>query len=514
MSIQEVRVHFTQLALAVDKLIVYKKLKKNHLVRALQKLFWAVAAEESDLFRLHRLYHDFCGQAVELDWPDYLSSLVLEDENAFTQAAAAVGSEGLSSAMKALASQDLAVLRLLGTLGASRVKEAIQELSEAQEERKTRSLLPETPLSWPEWENAWAQSTGEHPVRGGGRSGEKGNADKFSTYERRELNERAGLSKQETKQKKGSGRDIYQRWEDLRLQAGEYLRGSCPVEEVVEFLASYYCKTGYGPLSRYLAFRWRGKEGQSGPGLEGIVNPDPVRVEQLIGLERELKILAENTEYFLAGHHANNVLLYGNRGTGKSSAVKALLDTYGEQGLRLIELAKRNLGDLPDVVRHLAGRPQKFILFVDDLSFDDGEPEYKNLKTVLEGGLETKPPNVLIYATSNRRHLIRENFAEREGDEVHARDTVEEKLSLADRFGITITFPSPDQKGYLQIVQGLALQRGLVVEEEELHRLALRWEMMHNGRSGRTARQFVDYLEAYLSAPGQEERARTRKPVV
>lgn len=462
MTTQEVYARFTQLALAVDKLILYKNLRKNHLVHALQKLFWAIADGEGDMTRIHRRYHDFCGQAVDLDWPEHLTSLILEDENAFTKASAAFGPEGLSSAMKTLATQDLAVCRVLGTLSARRVKEAIQELFDGQEVVETKYILPGTPSSWPEWENAWVQPAGEGSIR-------------------------------------VDGRDIYERWNDLRWEAGQYLRGSCPAEEMVEFLATYHYKTGYGPLSRYLAFRWQGKAERKGHRLEGIVNPDPVRREQFIGLERELQILAENTEYFLAGHRANNVLLYGNRGTGKSSAVKSLLDSYGEQGLRLVELAKGNLGDLPDVVRHLAGRPQKFILFVDDLSFDDAEPEYKSLKTVLEGGLEAKPTNVLIYATSNRRHLVKENFSERQGDEVHARDTVEEKLSLADRFGITITFPSPDQKAYLQIVQGLADQRGLVVEEDELHRLALCWEMMHNGRSGRTARQFVDYLEAYIS---------------
>jgi hypothetical protein len=209
-------------------------------------------------------------------------------------------------------------------------------------------------------------------------------------------------------------------------------------------------------------------------------------------------LILENTERFLAGHTASNMLLYGDRGSGKSSTVKALAHTYMGRGLRLVELAKPDLGDLPVVMRLLAGYRHKFIIFIDDLSFEETEQEYKTLKAVLEGGLEVKPDNVLIYVTSNRHHLIKETFSERSGDEVHAGDSMQEKLSLADRFGLTVIFSTPDQKGYLHIVGRLAARLELPIEREELHRLALHWEMWHNGRSERTARQFVNHLAAGL----------------
>lgn len=262
-------------------------------------------------------------------------------------------------------------------------------------------------------------------------------------------------------------------------------------EKAVQELASFYQKIGSGLMATGLAFKWDGNA-----KLLVTVTPDPIRKEQLIGQEREQGILLENTNFFLSRYPANNVILYGNRGTGKSSLVKALLQEYCDQGLRLVELSKQDLTDFPLIIRFLAPQPQKFILFIDDLSFEETELAYKSLKTVLEGGLEKRPDNVLIYATSNRRHLIRENFSERQGDEINVRDTMDEKLSLADRFGITITFPSPDQEEFLRIVEELAVQEGLALEKAQLRQQALRWVMMHNARSGRTARQFIDYLAA------------------
>ncbi|MCL6635108.1 MAG: ATP-binding protein [Peptococcaceae bacterium] len=196
---------------------------------------------------------------------------------------------------------------------------------------------------------------------------------------------------------------------------------------------------------------------------------------------------------------ANNVLLYGDRGTGKSSTVKALLNHYRDRGLRLVEVAKGDLNGFALIARQLRDRPQRFIIFVDDLSFEESEVAYKELKAVLEGGLESRPANVLIYATSNRRHLVREHFSDRAAPagpdgEVRGNDTVQEKLSLADRFGITVLFTSPDRALYLDIVRGLAKQRGISLAEGELERRALLWEAWHNGRSGRTARQFVDQI--------------------
>lgn len=264
-------------------------------------------------------------------------------------------------------------------------------------------------------------------------------------------------------------------------------------------LAAYYRSHGIGRFAGARAFRW--SETPTGGQLRPIQRPDPITFDDLIGYEEQQRIVRRNTELFLKGLPAHNLLLYGDRGTGKSSTVKALLNAYADQGLRLIEVGKSALADFPEIVAMLDGRPERFIVFVDDLSFDDGEVDYKQLKAILDGSVEVRPENVLLYATSNRRHLVQERFGDRiepDGD-VHPQDTLQEKLSLADRFGLTVIFGTPDQQQYLEIVRGLARRRGLVVEDEQLRREALRWSTWNNGRSGRTARQFVDDLAASLA---------------
>ncbi len=262
-------------------------------------------------------------------------------------------------------------------------------------------------------------------------------------------------------------------------------------------LATHYALHGAGLFGRYRAFRW-----ESGR-LRAVPHPDPVRLSALIGYEREREPLVKNTERLLAGLPSHHALLYGLPGTGKSSTVKAILNEYADRGLRLIELAKEDLKELPRVLEVLRGRGSRFVLFVDDLSFEEDEIEYKTLKALLEGSVEEPPTNVRVYATSNRRNLIRERFSEREeggaADDVHGRDTMQEKLSLAARFGLRLTFPSPNQKRYLEIVSGLARERGLKASPDELRERALLWDRWHAGRSGRTARQFIDELEAELS---------------
>ncbi len=267
-------------------------------------------------------------------------------------------------------------------------------------------------------------------------------------------------------------------------------------QQCLDDMINHYYVNGVGIFGRYHALRWDGEK----KCLVGVENPDPIQLSDLIGYHTERQQVLDNTEAFLAGYPANNVLLYGDRGTGKSSTVKALVHTYGSKGLRVIEMPKQYLVDFPTVVQQLKKRPQHFILFVDDLSFEEFEVEYKTLKAVLEGGLEAKPQNLLIYATSNRRHLIRESFRDRQQDDIHAGDTAQEKLSLADRFGLTVTFVAPNQKQYLEIVEGLAAQRKIDISREQLHRLALQWELSHSGRSGRVARQFIDYLEGKIRA--------------
>jgi len=265
-------------------------------------------------------------------------------------------------------------------------------------------------------------------------------------------------------------------------------------------LAAHYRTHGVGPFAGYRAFRWH--HHPDGRRIVPILRPDPITFDDLIGYDEQRRIVRRNTENFLRGLPANNLLLYGDRGTGKSSTVKALLNAYGDDGLRLIEVAKSALADFPEIVGTLGRRSERFVVFVDDLSFDENEVGYKELKALLEGSVEARPENVLLYATSNRRHLIQERFSDRAAPdgEVHAQDTLQEKLSLADRFGITVIFMAPDQEQYLAIVVGLARRRGLEIDDVRLRREALQWAAWNNGRSGRTARQFVDDLTATLLA--------------
>ncbi len=268
--------------------------------------------------------------------------------------------------------------------------------------------------------------------------------------------------------------------------------------EVLEELAAYYREFGTGIFAEYQALRW--ESGQ----LVGIEHPDPVHLTELVGYESQRDALQKNTEFLLEGYSALHVLLYGSRGSGKSSLVKGLLHEYGDRNLRLLEVAKSDLKDLPKIVELLRGVPQKFIIFVDDLSFEEDDDAFKALKVVLEGNLTARPQNVVVYATSNRRHLIREFFGDRPNpsanEEVHAWDTVQEKLSFSDRFGLTLTFEPADQPTYLTIVRHLAAPAGITLSQEDLEYRALQWATHHNGRSGRTARQFINFIQAELAA--------------
>ncbi len=295
-------------------------------------------------------------------------------------------------------------------------------------------------------------------------------------------------------------------WRDPEADAGKSRRGEPRGDmarqlaaaedwgDLVEALIEHYATHGAGTFGSHKAFRW--EDG----GLRAVPHPDPVRLSDLIGYEKEREPLRRNTQRLLAGLPSHHVLLYGLPGTGKSSTVKAVLNEYATVGLRLVELAKEDLEELTALLEALRGRGPCFILFIDDLSFEEHEVEYKALKALLEGSIEEPPGNVRLYATSNRRNLIRERFSDREeGDDVHERDTMQEKLSLVARFGLRLTFPSPDQRRYLEIVSGLARERGVKIPTGELEERALLWDRWHAGRSGRTARQFVDELEAELS---------------
>lgn len=278
----------------------------------------------------------------------------------------------------------------------------------------------------------------------------------------------------------------------------EILMNSNKWEECVQDLVNFHKENGTGRAPAYSAFVWERFEGDNEGHLREISEPDTIKLSDLIGYESQKEEIIENTEHFIKGFPANNLLLYGSRGTGKSSTVKAVLNEYYDKGLRLIEVDKEQLGDFTRIIRLLRHKKQKFIIFVDDLVFQENEASYSALKTILEGRIENRPSNILIYATTNRRHLVQEKFSD--GDEIHAKDTREEKLSLADRFGITISFFAPNQKEFLDIVDGIVKTRGLHVEEEYLHSEALKWEKWHNGRSPRSARQFIDWLEATLKS--------------
>ncbi|MBD1872002.1 ATP-binding protein [Nodosilinea sp. FACHB-131] len=270
-----------------------------------------------------------------------------------------------------------------------------------------------------------------------------------------------------------------------------------PWADAVASLAAHYRRHGAGLLAQYRAFTWHQDQ------LCGITDPDPIRLGNLTAYDHPRQQLVQNTLALLKGYPALNVLLYGSRGVGKSSLVKALVNEYADQGLRLVEVAKANLQALPQIVGEVRSRPQKFIIFVDDLSFEDDDDTFKALKVVLEGSTTARPANVVVYATSNRRHLVREFFSDRprpkDQDEVQSWDTMQEKLSFSDRFGLTLTFEPADQPTYLAIVHHLAQQANISLTEADLTARALQWATRHNGRSGRTARQFIDWLTADLS---------------
>lgn len=274
------------------------------------------------------------------------------------------------------------------------------------------------------------------------------------------------------------------------------LSGNRTAEEMKDTLTQFYGEYGVGKFGLHKAFRVARADGLV--RIEPVSKTAHVCLSDLVGYELAKKKLTENTEAFVNGKKANNCLLYGDAGTGKSTCIKALANEYYSKGLRIIEVYKHQFQDLNEVVAQIKNRNYKFIIYMDDLSFEEFEIEYKYLKAVIEGGLEKKPDNVLIYATSNRRHLIRENFRDREerDEDLHINDTVQEKLSLSSRFGVTIYFGSPDMKQFQEIVRRLAEKEGIEIPEQELLAKANQWELSHGGLSGRTAQQFIDHIAA------------------
>lgn len=265
--------------------------------------------------------------------------------------------------------------------------------------------------------------------------------------------------------------------------------------EFFNYVTDFYKAYGVGMFGLNKAFRVTG--GDSGVTFTPINNMDKVMLDDLIGYEIQKKKLVENTEAFVQGRKANNALLFGDSGTGKSTSIKAIVNEYYDQGLRMIEIYKHQFKDLSNVIASIKNRNYKFIIYMDDLSFEEFEIEYKFLKAVIEGGVETKPDNILIYATSNRRHLIKETWNDRNDMEsnngLHRSDTIEEKLSLVNRFGCQISYSKPSQKEFFDIVIGLARKNNVKMTDEELMAEANKWELSHGGISGRTAQQFINY---------------------
>lgn len=262
-------------------------------------------------------------------------------------------------------------------------------------------------------------------------------------------------------------------------------------------MTEFYKQYGVGMFGLNKAFRI-GEDHNNGIRILPINNMDKVMLEDLIGYEWQKKELVDNTKAFIEGKKANNVLLFGDSGTGKSTSIKAIVNEFYEDGLRMIEIYKHQFKDLSNVIGQIKNRNYKFIIYMDDLSFEEFEIEYKFLKAVIEGGVETKPDNILIYATSNRRHLIKETWKDRNdmehNEEIHRSDTVEEKLSLANRFGVTIYYGKPTKNEYDAMVITLARKAGITMSDEALRAEANKWELRHGGLSGRTAQQFINYL--------------------
>ena len=258
-------------------------------------------------------------------------------------------------------------------------------------------------------------------------------------------------------------------------------------------VAEFFRRHGTGLFARYPGCTWVGVDESHPLGLRGVQTPDPIQLSDLVLYERQRKQLIDNTKRLLAGLRACNILLYGDKGTGKSATVKALLNDFWQDGLRIVEVPLASLTNLPYLFSVLRGQPCKFIVFVDDLAFNDSCPEYTALKTVLEGGLEARPDNVVVYATSNRRNIVRQRFSERQ-DDVNERDTLEEKFSLADRFDLRLTFLEPSLDEYLTICRALLEARGVAFSWPELEPRAREWQVARSGRSPRIARQFVDFI--------------------
>ena len=299
----------------------------------------------------------------------------------------------------------------------------------------------------------------------------------------------------------GNGRDsklVNTRVRDRILRLSKQLMEAYSDNEFKDIITEFYKEYGVGKFGLNKAFRIEEGSDLKTANIIPITRVEHVYLNDIIGYDLQKKKLIENTESFIKGKPANNCLLYGDAGTGKSSSVKAIVNEYYDKGLRIIEIYKHQFRYLSDILEQLKDRNYKFIIYMDDLSFEESELEYKYLKAILEGGFGRRPENVLIYATSNRRHLIRESFRDKTetDEELHTRDTVEEKLSLSARFGEKIYYGSPDKRDFNSIVLALAKKHNIDMDESEILAKANMWELSHGGMSGRSATQFITYLQS------------------
>lgn len=273
-----------------------------------------------------------------------------------------------------------------------------------------------------------------------------------------------------------------------RWSAGECAPSFRMFDGSLEKVAQYYKENGCGIFARYKAFIWRDGD------IQPVLHPDRIDMESFTGYEIQRDKVVDNTKSFIEGKSCNNCLLYGDKGTGKSSTVKAIANDFRKDGLRIVEIPKERLIDFPILVDKIAALPMKFIIFIDDLSFQKQDQSYTTLKAVLEGGLAARPDNALIYATSNRRHLVKESFSDRTDDDVNTRDNMQESLSLSDRFGLAVCYSIPTKQEYIDIVLALAKQKGVDMPEKELEMGAERFALSRGGRSPRCAKQYVESL--------------------
>jgi uncharacterized protein len=431
--------NFSILYRQIQSLLIYRAILQDEVGQTFLRLLAELEQEEPTAFRLLSAYAAWFEALAQRQqgWQTHLFNRLLLADNAFSQPAQRLNWPDLPLPLQVAVQRDLEILRSLYLLDGAQVQQEVAS--------QVKDLQPPLPV-WADEQLPWVP---DQPL---------------SDRQTAALTLRTKF-------------DTTVDWATL-----------------LPDLAQYYRQFGTGLWAEYQAFRWQ--RGQ----LVGIAHPDRSDPADLVGYETQRAALLQNTEFLLAGHPALHVLLYGSRGSGKSSLVKSLLTQF--ERLRLIEVAKTDLQDLPTIVEQLRHQPQKFIIFVDDLSFEADDEAFKALKVVLEGNLTARPANVVVYATSNRRHLIREFFADRprpqDADEINTWDTVQEKLSFSDRFGLTLTFGPADQPTYLKIVQHLTQQAQITLPPEELEFRALQWATQHNGRSGRTARQFVDFLQSTL----------------